>query len=434
MPRPTPFDLVFRPICRRTSSPESGPALDQAGHDPRDRDRFLMLREVVTLLRELRPEEGLGEGIDQLAALVHHAYLFWDAGAADGRRLRREQLTALLAAPAAPSRQPSPRRPTTPRCREHRIWAEVIPGQPPEPLDGCFVHSSPDRGDAQGARRLRHPSRAGRLQRGGSSRAAGLWRWPAQTARAAVRAHAPGGEAAGLFSITGEEELLDLGWRITAGSWELGAKSQRLRARSGRAPSSQLLAPSSYGKRKGLHGQEGGGAGAGADRRLSRAQERKPLSHPGVSDRGACPGELPGRSAAVAGRRHPRRGQGRRPGHAPDRDRAGRHRPGQHAGRAAASRSPRAWSRCWRSRAWVLPRSARSTRCSASTRYPSWRPPLTMAAWPSCHALGPEPRRTSSRPSRSFARPPHSDSTIMRRRKRKGSGQRSSDCPASPAR
>ena len=26
------------------------------------------------------PEEGLGEGMDQLVALVHHAYLLWDAG------------------------------------------------------------------------------------------------------------------------------------------------------------------------------------------------------------------------------------------------------------------------------------------------------------------------------------------------------------------
>src|SRR5712691_7651653 len=79
MPRPTPFDLVFE-----QTAPEIFPsiraALDQTGHDPRDRDRFLMIREVVTLIRELRPDEGLGEGIDQLAALVHHAYLFWDAG------------------------------------------------------------------------------------------------------------------------------------------------------------------------------------------------------------------------------------------------------------------------------------------------------------------------------------------------------------------
>ena len=39
-----------------------------------------MDREVVTLLRDLRPEEGLGEAMDQMVALVHHAYLTWAAG------------------------------------------------------------------------------------------------------------------------------------------------------------------------------------------------------------------------------------------------------------------------------------------------------------------------------------------------------------------
>ena len=80
MPRPTPFDLVFSQSAQDVF-PDITAGSDQAGHEPRDRDRFLMLREVVTLLRELRPEEGLGEGIDQLAALVHHAYLFWEAEA-----------------------------------------------------------------------------------------------------------------------------------------------------------------------------------------------------------------------------------------------------------------------------------------------------------------------------------------------------------------
>src|SRR5580765_7484927 len=96
MPRPTPFDLVFGQLAQEVF-PKIRLALDQAGHDPRDRDRFLMLREVLTLVRELRPEEGLGEGIDQLAALVHHAYLYWEA---EKRviELDAEHLTSLLRA------------------------------------------------------------------------------------------------------------------------------------------------------------------------------------------------------------------------------------------------------------------------------------------------------------------------------------------------
>jgi len=53
-------------------------ALAAAGRDARDRDAFLLTREAAELVHDLRPEEGMGEGIDRLAALVHNAFLFWD--------------------------------------------------------------------------------------------------------------------------------------------------------------------------------------------------------------------------------------------------------------------------------------------------------------------------------------------------------------------
>jgi len=217
MPRPTPFDLVFG-----QSAPEIFPriqvALEAAGHDPRDRDRFLMIREVVTLVRDLRPEEGLGEGIDQLAALVHHAYLHWEAGART-IELTSEGLAELLRTSESDdvTEEPSPFYAQMP---QHRIWAEVIPGQPPEPLDGCSIHSTPD-----AALRVLgifgvHP------ERDGFSVVEVTGLKPAMLARADGTAlFAPtltGGKAAGLFSITGTEELLDLGWRIH----ELGGRPQ----------------------------------------------------------------------------------------------------------------------------------------------------------------------------------------------------------------
>jgi hypothetical protein len=54
----------------------------------------------------------------------------------------------------------------------------------------------------------------------------------------------PGGKAAGLFSLTGEEELLELGWRIQlgAGSRELGAGASGIQVAG---YGSQLPAPSS---------------------------------------------------------------------------------------------------------------------------------------------------------------------------------------------
>lgn len=212
MSRPTPFDLVFGQFAQEVF-PKIRLALDQAGHDSRDRDRFLMLREVVTLVRELRPEEGLGEGIDQLTALVHHAYLYWEAEER-GIELTADRLTALLRTRTPPGTENLAEAPPAyyAQMPQHRIWAEVIPGHPPEPLDGCFVHSTPD----GAARRVLgvfgiHPEREG------FSVVEAMGPRPLALVRAdGTEPFAPtltGGKAAGLFSITGEEELLDLGWR-----------------------------------------------------------------------------------------------------------------------------------------------------------------------------------------------------------------------------
>lgn len=224
MSRPTPFDLVFG-----RSAPEVFPriqtAVNAAGHDPRDRDRFLMIREVVTLVRELRPEEGLGEGIDQLAALVHHAYLFWQADAR-AIELTSERLADLLRGVSTEDRVEEPS-PFYAQMPQHRIWAEVLPGQPPEPLDGCFIHPTPD-----AALRVLgvfgvHPERAG------FSVVEATGPKPVVLARADGTAlFAPtltGGKAAGLFSITGSEELLELGWRTSTLAGAAPAEAGRWR-------------------------------------------------------------------------------------------------------------------------------------------------------------------------------------------------------------
>ena len=238
--RPTPFDLVFS-----QSAPEVFPkirlALEEVGHNPRDRDRFLMLREVVTLVRDLRPEEGLGEGIDQLTALIHHAYLYWEA---EERviELTAESLAALLHTSPPSEDLAEPPAAFYARLPQHRMWAEVIPGHPPEPLDGCFVHSTPDGAALRvlGVFGI-HPEREGFsvVEAAGPK--------PVTLVRAdGTELFAPtltGGKAAGLFSITGEEELLDLGWR----THQLGAGSSELRARGSALgmASSKLPAPSS---------------------------------------------------------------------------------------------------------------------------------------------------------------------------------------------
>ena len=56
MARPTPFDLVFAHTAE-TVFPVVRAALERGGHDPTDRDAFLMVPEVVSLLHDLRDHQ-----------------------------------------------------------------------------------------------------------------------------------------------------------------------------------------------------------------------------------------------------------------------------------------------------------------------------------------------------------------------------------------
>lgn len=225
--RPTPFDLVFEQAAQ-TVFPKIRTAMEQGGHSSRARDAFLMERDVVALLRELRPDEGLGAGIDQLAALVHHAYLFWDAGAIVVE-IGRERIGDLLGArpPAGDSAVDQPA--YYAQAPERRIWAQVVSGEPHEPLDGCFVHPTPDSAELRvlGVFGM-HPDRFGfSVVEVVGSRPAALARIDGS---ALFSPTLPGGAEAGLFSIAGEEELLDLGWRTKQVAGEVALEAARWKA------------------------------------------------------------------------------------------------------------------------------------------------------------------------------------------------------------
>jgi hypothetical protein len=209
--RPTPFDLVFASAAE-TVFPRIRAALERGGHDPADRDAFLLVPEVVSLLHDLRPEDGLGEGMDQLVALVHHAFLLWDAGVLT-LPLSAERLTALLDAPAADG--PSSSADTPPRAyyaqlQDRQVWARVVDDLPAEPMDGCFVHSTGAELRVLGIFGIR-PERDGfsAVETAGP-RPRALERPDGSPLFSPVL---PGGQSAGLFSIVGGEELLELGWR-----------------------------------------------------------------------------------------------------------------------------------------------------------------------------------------------------------------------------
>lgn len=209
MSRPSPFELVFNRAAE-SSFPRIAASLAAAGHDPADRDAFLMDREVITLLHDLRPDEGLGEAMDQMVALVHHAYLAWAAGNVTipvGREAAEELLDH------SPADMPESKEVSAyyAQLPERMIWAKVIEDESPEPLDGVFVSRAPT-GDLRvlGIFGLR-PERAGfSAVEASGPRPAGLAR---EDGSRLFEPTLSGGAPAGLRSISGEAELLELGWR-----------------------------------------------------------------------------------------------------------------------------------------------------------------------------------------------------------------------------
>jgi hypothetical protein len=223
MSRGTPFDLVFSRVAE-SSFPRIAASLAAAGHDPADRDAFLMDREVVTLLRELRPDEGLGEAMDQMVALVHHAYLTWAAGTVT-LSVGREVAEELLGRSAAESAELKDVPAYYAQFPERMIWASVIENEVPEPLDGVFVSRIPG-GDLRvlGIFGLR-PDRPGfSAVEAGGARAEGLER---EDGSPLFDPTLDGGAAAGLRSIVGEAELLELGWRTQSLAAGVGSGEAR---------------------------------------------------------------------------------------------------------------------------------------------------------------------------------------------------------------
>jgi hypothetical protein len=220
--RPTPYDLVFGELGD-ARFPAIERAITAAGHDPRSRDRFTLVREAVTLLHELRPEEALGEGVGELVALVHAAFLFW----LDGRSVvgvDRETLDRVLRRPAENGPEPTPSRSYYLQLAPQRVWGEPLAGAPPEPLDGAFVQPVAGALDVVAIFGL-HPARLGLTVVGARGprpgRLARLDRTPPFSPRV------EGGVAAGLFSLTGAEELLDLCHRCHALLGPSGAEPGR---------------------------------------------------------------------------------------------------------------------------------------------------------------------------------------------------------------
>lgn len=208
--RPTPFEIAFGAEAEEWF-PRIRASLASARLDPHDADAFILDREVVLLLQSLMPDDGVGEAVEQHVALLHSAYLYWDAGGWIFS-LTKGRTDALLDGPQ-PSRADHGAAPRAYYLQlpERLVWAELEPEAPHQPMDGMFVRPWPDGGFFVLAVFGMHPAHSGfsvadadgylenELIRGDGS--------PAFTPLL------PGGAAAGLHSIVGPEELLELAAR-----------------------------------------------------------------------------------------------------------------------------------------------------------------------------------------------------------------------------
>lgn len=204
-----PFELAFGPfVPGRFEAVRL--ALADAGIDPFDRDAWVIARPVVELLRELRPEDGLGAAVSELVALTHAGYLYWQQGERSVA-LDRATLDQLAVEPPGAAGDLPARHAYYVQAPARRIWGTPVPGSPPEPVDGWFAAS--DRG------MLGLVAVFGLLPgRPGFTVAQVQGLPPGPLARTdgspLFAALLAGGEAAGLWSLAGQEELLEIGWRV----------------------------------------------------------------------------------------------------------------------------------------------------------------------------------------------------------------------------
>ena len=211
--RTTPFDIVFG-VNAGERFPRLRTSLNASGVDAFDEDAFVLDREVITLLREEVPDDGVGPAVTQYLAFLHHAFLYWLEGEWCFR-LTRERATRLLAetsrdevaAAGAP-------RAFYAQFPERMLWAELAPGEPHEPLDGLFVRPWGKEGFfVLGVFGL-HPGREGfTVAEAEGYRTPDLARADGSPIFAPVLS---GGSAAGLYSLVGEEEILELAASATA--------------------------------------------------------------------------------------------------------------------------------------------------------------------------------------------------------------------------
>lgn len=220
--RSHPFALVFGAIA-----PDRFPALREALGGDRRVEHFLMTPAAVELLHELRPEEGLGDAVDDFVSFVHAAYCFWEDGeqtaaldeSAMGSLIEtsdRRSETGYSSSPPPISDLRSPISDLRPpvscyvQIPPRLLWSQVESSEIHEPIDGWFAVPEGEQ--------LRVVACLGlHAERPGLSVMTAIGPAPHSLQRedgsASFAPMMEGGAAAGLHSVANAEELLWLGWR-----------------------------------------------------------------------------------------------------------------------------------------------------------------------------------------------------------------------------
>lgn len=207
--RLTPFDLVFG-ADGAPALAETAAAITAAGTSLADRDALLLDRAFIALLRELRPDEGLGDAADEFVAFVHHA-LAWQADGTHVTVLDETAFGRLITGVPSGSRTGDAPRAHYIALPERRCWGAPVAEAPHEPLDGLHLLAAGD-----GTLRVLgcfgvHAQRLGLtvVEVHGAP--------PEPLARedgtALFAPRLAGGTNAGLAEVIGDAELLALGWR-----------------------------------------------------------------------------------------------------------------------------------------------------------------------------------------------------------------------------
>ncbi len=205
--RPDPFTLVFGDLAE-TDFPRIREDLAQDA----SLEAFVLSAPALELMGQLRPDEGLGEAVDDFVAFVYAAWRFW----CDGKRViaLEAAATRALCRPESPrARAATNHPPETTRYIQvipRMVWGRLASDETYEPLDGWFATRTGPALRVVACFGL-HSARPGLSVVVAEGPDPGLIE--REDGSAIFSPMMPGGELAGLYAVAAPEELLLLAWR-----------------------------------------------------------------------------------------------------------------------------------------------------------------------------------------------------------------------------